>query len=147
MRQVAIVALASTLAASLVTPAAAADRFETARYRTKTYRFDRWSREEVKWTIRAAEDAMPVPGGLSKALDVARCESGLYARARSASGTYLGVYQHAKHYWDGRVAAYRRAHGGALDIRAGAGPYSARANVLVTMWMAHRDGWSHWTCA
>jgi hypothetical protein len=73
---------------------------------------------------------------VTKAVSVARCESGLRPTARSAF--YGGVYQQAFSYWPGR--ARRFGH-------PGASIFDAYANVDVSLKMARAYGWGHWGCA
>lgn len=101
--------------------------------------------------IRCATDRWPVPGGIKKALDVAYCESGdnLWPWAHYMGS--LGVFQQNGRYWQDRVNTYlkrdwfpgkwNRIH------RVPEGAYNARANVLVSIQMAHRSGWGPWSCA
>lgn len=73
---------------------------------------------------------------VTKAVSVARCESGLRPRARSAY--YGGVYQQAFSYWPGR--ARRFGH-------AGESIFDAYANIDVSLKMARAYGWGQWGCA
>lgn len=100
-----------------------------------------WSDREVILTIRAAVDHWPVPGGVSKALAVASCESGLNERA-SNGGSYLGLFQQAARYWPARQNLYDSRR---WNLRESA--FNARANVVVSIRMAHSGGWSGWGCA
>jgi len=106
-------------------------------------------RGKVAALIRCAVAWRGVPGGATKAIDVADCESSLWPWA----GTYnLGVFQHARPYWIERVdwllreswfnpQQWDRLH----TVPQGA--YLARANVLVAIRMAHAGGWGPWACA
>lgn len=101
--------------------------------------------------IRCAIARWPVPGGLNKALDVAYCESGdnLWPWAHYMGS--LGVFQQNGKYWQSRVNTYlkpewfpgrwNRIH------KVPEGAYNARANVLVSIQMAHKSGWGPWSCA
>lgn len=93
-------------------------------------------KREVKHLIRCAARRWDVPGGPEKALDVARCESGFNPKAYSSGNA--GVYQHAVKYWPDRAEAY-----GFPDWSV----YNGRANVIVSIRMAHRHGWDAWSCA
>jgi hypothetical protein len=73
---------------------------------------------------------------VAKSVSVARCESGLRPRARSAF--YGGVYQQAFSYWPGR--ARRFGH-------SGESIFDAYANIDVSLKMARAYGWGHWGCA
>lgn len=101
----------------------------------------KWTTTEVVKTIRAAVRRWPVEGGASKALSVAKCESGLDERA-SNGGAYLGVFQQSARYWPGRQNAYDSAR-----WHLGERAFNARANVIVSIRMAHSSGWGDWSCA
>lgn len=101
----------------------------------------KWTTTEVVKTIRAAVRRWPVPGGSTKALSVARCESGLNERA-SNGGDYLGVFQQSARYWPGRQNAYDSAR-----WHLGERAFNARANIIVSVRMAHGSGWGDWSCA
>jgi hypothetical protein len=91
---------------------------------------------EVKRLIRCATRKWHVPGGATKALAVARCESGFDPSAYGSGNA--GVFQQAVPWWPGRAKEYGFP---------GWSVYNGRANVIVSIRMAHRDGWSAWTCA
>ena len=101
-----------------------------------------WTVREIVWTITCAERKWPVSGGVSKALAVARCESGLRADA-SNGGRYLGVYQHAAVYWPARLRSLAPSWDKALASSA----FDGRSNVVIAMRMAHSGGWGPWSCA
>jgi hypothetical protein len=134
--------VAAALLLTLVLAAAPSLMTADARPRTTVSRrlcaFD-WRRSEyqLKKMIRCAARRWPVAGGPRKALSVARCESRFNHRAYNPSG-YAGVYQQATHYWPGRSDAY-----GFHDYSV----FNGRANVMVSVRMAHRGGWSPWSCA
>jgi hypothetical protein len=98
-----------------------------------------WRRStyQLKRMIRCAARHWAVAGGAHKALSVARCESHFNPRAYNPGG-YAGVYQQATNYWPGRSDTY-----GFHDYS----PYNGRANIMVSLRMAHRTGWSAWSCA
>jgi hypothetical protein len=73
---------------------------------------------------------------VTRAVSVARCESGLRPRARSAY--YGGVYQQAFSYWPGRAGKFGHP---------GESIFDAYANVDVSLKMARAYGWGHWGCA
>ena len=93
--------------------------------------------KQVKRLIRCSARRWKVPGGPDKALDVARCESNFNPAAVNPAG-YKGVYQQSVKYWPGRSKKW-----GFPDwpIKNG------RANVMVSIRMAHRYGWGAWGCA
>lgn len=92
----------------------------------------------VERLIRCTARTWQVPGGPDKAVSVAFCESRLDPSLRSESGTYVGVFQHSIRYWSDRAATYGFA---------GAPPTNGRANVIVSIRMAHVGGWGPWSCA
>jgi hypothetical protein len=105
---------------------------------------------KVRLLIGCAVDRWPVDGGLPKALAVADCESSFWPWA-NANGNY-GVFQQRGAYWVDRVGSYlhrdwwtstqwKRLH------TVPAGPYLARANVILSIRMAHNGGWGPWSCA
>lgn len=129
---------------------------DASTWREQTCRFshgDGFSTWEVRRTIDCAVDVWSVPGGLSAAVSVAQCESGADLLDRSRDG-HSGTYQQATRYWGERRSGYNRAVGSALDVM---GPrwdgsfdtsvFNARANVLVSIRMAHFGGWDGWGCA
>jgi len=90
---------------------------------------------EVKRLIRCAARKWRVPGGAPKALAVAGCESGFDPNAYGSGNA--GVFQQAVPYWSGRAKEYGFP---------GWSVYNGRANVIVSIRMAHRSGWGAWTC-
>jgi hypothetical protein len=98
-----------------------------------------WRRStyQLRKMIRCAARRWPVTGGAHKALSVARCESHFNTDAYNPSG-YAGVYQQATRYWPGRSYTY-----GFRDYSV----FNGRANIMVSIRMAHRHGWDPWSCA
>lgn len=94
--------------------------------------------------IRCEADRVRPPGSPEFAVGVARCESGVRARARN--GVYAGVYQHHVGYWPGRMATFT-----GRDFPRDGDPrrsvWAFRTNVLVTLRMARASGWGAWSCA
>jgi hypothetical protein len=90
---------------------------------------------QVKRTIRCATRRWHVAGGPRKALSVARCESGFDPRAYGSGNA--GVFQQALTYWRGRARRYGFPRASA---------YNGRANVIVSVRMAHAGGWGAWSC-
>jgi len=117
-------------------PASAAVHRET-RY-SEMCRFD-WSRGtwQLRQLIKCAARRWKVPGGPDKALSVARCESRFNPKAYN-SGGFAGVFQQATYYWPGRARVY-----GFRDWSV----FNGRANIIVSIRMAHREGWAPWACA
>jgi hypothetical protein len=97
-----------------------------------------WKRStfQLKRLIRCAARRWDVSGGPDKAVRVARCESHLDPHAYN-SGGYAGVYQQATRYWPTRATTY-----GFHDYSV----YNGRANIMVSIRMAHRGGWGPWAC-
>lgn len=89
----------------------------------------------VKKLIRCAAARYAVPGGAPKALAIASRESHFDPRAYNAYSGALGIYQHLRRYWPGRAYAY--------GFKGWSG-FNARANIIVTMRMVDRVGWSPW---
>jgi hypothetical protein len=77
----------------------------------------------------------PVPGGSVRAVCIARRESGLYPKASSATGMYVGLYQHLASAWKQRFATWTKAWWG-LPTSA----FSGRSNAIVTIRMVHSAG-------
>lgn len=99
-----------------------------------------WSTLEVRRVIRCATGKWDVPGGYGKAIDVASCESGSDLLDRSTDG-YTGTFQQSTRYWNGRRAYYNPDAWEKPLQRSAANP---RANVVVSIRMAHASGWDAW---
>ncbi len=87
----------------------------------------------------------PGEGGVHKALDVARCESGLDPDA--TGGINQGLWQFNVRYWPGRydllIASHdRRSRWGLPDT-----PYDARTATIVAALTVRRGSWLPWSCA
>jgi hypothetical protein len=79
----------------------------------------------------------PVGGGAPTATCIAKRESGLDPDAKSATGKYLGLYQHAATMWPDRFERWTQ-RSWALSRRA----LNGRSNSIVTIRMVHaRGGW------
>jgi hypothetical protein len=90
----------------------------------------------VRRRIDCAVDRFgPVGGGTARAICIARRESGLDPDARSATGDYLGLYQHAATMWPDRFARWTKSSWG-LSKRA----LNGRSNSIVTIRMVHAIG-------
>ncbi|HEY7399780.1 MAG TPA: hypothetical protein VH989_02660 [Actinomycetota bacterium] len=92
---------------------------------------------QLKQLIRCSARRWQVAGGPDKAVAVARCESNLNAKAYNPGG-YAGVFQQAVNYWPGRSKTFGFKHRSV---------FNGRANIIVSIRMAHRYGWSAWGCA
>ncbi len=90
---------------------------------------------QVKQLIRCAAHHFGVPGGVTKALYIAQRESRFRPRAYNSYSGALGIYQHLSRYWPGRAYTY--------GFKGWSG-FNARANIIVTMRMVSRMGWSPW---
>lgn len=112
-----------------------------------------WSTADVRRTIVAAVRRWPVPGGLAQALAVARCESGEDLLAPAGVDGYAGTFQQSERYWrwspshgylgGGRLAAFNPD---GWDKPLPRSPANPRANVVVSIRMAHASGWGAWSC-
>jgi soluble lytic murein transglycosylase-like protein len=87
----------------------------------------------VKRLVRCAARFYGV--SVDKALYIANRESNFRPRAYNSWSCAKGIYQHLCRYWPGRATTY-----GFRDKSA----YNARANIMVTMRMVKRYGWSPW---
>lgn len=98
-----------------------------------------WSRSEVHKTIHCAIEHFPTSHATADY--VADRESDYQHDAWNSSSGACGVYQHLSRYWPGRVDAFNGARP-RWDLAGSC--KDARANILVTMRMAHGDGWGPW---
>lgn len=79
----------------------------------------------------------PIRGGATRAVCIAKRESGLIPSASSKTGEYLGLYQHAASYWPSRFDTYTQA---SWDLSSSA--LSGRSNAIVTVRMVRAlGGW------
>jgi hypothetical protein len=93
-----------------------------------------FSRRHIKCAIRWFG---PVPGDLTRAICIARRESGLIPTVESKTGKYVGLYQHARKLWPGRYKEYTEP-AWELPTRAKDG----RTNAIVTIRMVEdMGGW------
>jgi hypothetical protein len=96
-------------------------------------------KHRMKRIIRCGADRWSVPGGATKAICIANRESHLNPHASSATGKYLGLFQHSAAAWPGRYKAWTRPrwelHPNALN---------GRTNAIVTIRMVHAGGWGPW---
>ena len=107
----------------------------------------RWreGQHEVKLLIECVWDRFhPGYGGAAKALDVARCESGLNPRAYYNNNA--GLWQFNLRYWPERymhlIANHDRRSTWGLPDTA----YNARTASVVAALTVRRGGWSIWSC-
>jgi hypothetical protein len=134
------IAVALTLAPALShsTPAHAVN---TAPKSSVSSRFCdyRWQQGpwQVRQLIRCAARRWHVAGGPDRAVAVALCESHLRPKAYNPGG-YGGVFQQSTRYWpdrSGRFGFHRWS------------VFNGRANIIVSVRMAHAYGWGGWGCA
>jgi hypothetical protein len=123
-------------AAGASTTTTTTERSATVARRVCDYDWKR-STYQLKRLIRCAARRWDVSGGPDKAVSVARCESRFDPDAYNPGG-YAGVYQQATRYWPSRASTY-----GFRDYSV----YNGRANIMVSVRMAHRGGWGPWSCA
>ena len=94
------------------------------------------TRQLSKRHIRCAvEEFGPVPGGAARAICIAHRESGLIPTARSRTGMYLGLFQHAAAGWDDRYEQWTEP-GWELPTSALRG----RTNAIVAIRMVEDAG-------
>lgn len=75
-------------------------------------------------------------GESQHALALIRCESGGDPDAINPSSGTAGLLQHQPRYWDERSSAAGWEGASILD---------PEANIAVGAWLAHSDGWQHWS--
>jgi hypothetical protein len=94
----------------------------------------RFSKRQIACAVGAYG---PVKGGITRAICIARRESGLVPSASSPKGRYLGLYQHSATYWPWRFDTYTQPSW-SLSTSA----LSGRSNAIVTVRMVHSlGGW------
>jgi hypothetical protein len=95
---------------------------------------------KVEHLIDCAVRIWPVPGGNFYARAIAERESHMWPWAQNPSSLCSGVYQHVLSLWEGRVAKFWNP---AWFWRFPS-VFNARANVIVSIRMAHTSGWGPW---
>jgi hypothetical protein len=133
LRRALVAALAGASLLALASPARATEAQEVPHW-VCDYDWDQgpW---HVKQLIRCAANRWDSPGGGVKAIEVARCESGLRPPAYNPNG-YAGLFQQSTRYWPGRADTF-----GMPDRSV----FNARANIIVSVRMARSTGsWSAW---
>jgi hypothetical protein len=93
----------------------------------------------MKRLITCAVGLWPVRGGATRAICIARRESGLDPRASSRTGRYLGLYQHQATAWPSRFDTWTRP---GWKLKADA--LNGRSNAIVTIRMVNANGWGPW---
>jgi hypothetical protein len=96
---------------------------------------------KVEHLIDCAVRIWPVAGGNFYARSIAERESHMWPWALNTSSGCAGLYQHVQSLWAGRVAAYWNP---AWFWRVPS-VFNARANVIVSIRMAHSGGWGPWS--
>jgi hypothetical protein len=89
--------------------------------------------------ITCAAERWPVPGGAERAICIADRESGLIPSASSATGLYLGLFQHSARAWGDRFLEWTRP---VWELKPNA--LNGRSNTIVTIRMASAEGWGPW---
>ena len=89
-----------------------------------------------KRRIRCAVNAFgPISGGADRAICIAKRESGLLPTATSATGQYLGLFQHSAALWPHRYVTWTDPVWRLPDSAL-----SGRSNSVVTIEMVHAAG-------
>jgi hypothetical protein len=89
--------------------------------------------------ITCAATKWPVEGGADKAICIAQRESGLIPTASSATGQYVGLYQHSAADWPERYDEWTRP-----SWQLKENPYNGRTAAVVTVRMVNAEGWAAW---
>ena len=77
----------------------------------------------------------PVGGGASRAICIAKRESGLDPSAESTTGMYVGLFQQASKMWPKRYKAWTHA-----SWQLSKNAKNGRSNAIVTIEMVHAAG-------
>ena len=102
---------------------------------------DEWTPREERRTAFCVLRRWNVPGGMPKFQAVGDCESHWY-RFASNGGRYLGLFQHSRKYWPGRVRHFEPYW---WDLAPGW--TNSRTQIVVTARMVRAQGWGAWSCA
>ena len=89
--------------------------------------------------ITCAAERWTVPGGAEKAICIADRESGLIPTASSATGMYVGLFQHSAADWPRRYDEWTKP---VWQLKEN--PYNGRTNAIVTIRIANLEGWAAW---
>lgn len=95
--------------------------------------------QPIKKMLACAVKLWPVRGGLDKALEVVDCESSFNPYTEHKG--HLGLFQHAEKYWLERWWRW------GLDMGVPRNPMNAWSNIIVSVRIINRYGWSAWSCA
>jgi hypothetical protein len=132
-RRALVAALTGASLVAFASPATATEAQEVP-FRVCNYEWQEgpW---HVRKLIRCAANHWDSPGGPAKAIEVARCESGLRPGAYNPNG-YAGLFQQSTRYWPGRADSYGQPNRSV---------FNGRANIIVSVRMAKAlRSWSAW---
>jgi hypothetical protein len=93
----------------------------------------------MKRIIGCAVDRWEVPDGARRAICIADHESNLDPKAESATGGYLGLYQHGADEWPDRYEGWTHPSWQLPD-----NALHGRTNAVVTIRMVNANGWGPW---
>ena len=96
-------------------------------------------RSQMKRIIRCAVDRWEVPDGARRAICIADRESNLDPKAESATGEYLGLFQHSADAWPDRYEDWTHPSWELPD-----NALHGRTNAVVTIRMVNANGWGPW---
>lgn len=100
------------------------------------------SANEVRITLRCAEDKWPAPGGIDKVFDVVGCESGFDENADNPRSSAAGVWQAISSTW----SSWRSRFGALVDRwELKASVYNGRANAILGLRTASSSGYGPWS--
>jgi hypothetical protein len=122
-------AVIALLAVPLVSPspASASSSGPCALSRATDETVQHFSKRQIRCAVA---DFGPLPGGVARAVCIARRESSLIPTAESTDGKYLGLFQHMAKAWKTRYKDYTKASW-ALPTSA----LKGRTNAIVTIRM------------
>lgn len=144
--------VAALLAASIQSPATAAEKWQAGNGRgpcsgwfsdVKPTMGNVEVARRVELTIRCADRIWPID--LDYALAIAERESGMWPWALNPSSGCAGIYQHIQPAWQGRVQEYiHKDWYSKWRWRIGISVFDMRANVLVAIQMMYHSGYGDW---
>lgn len=92
----------------------------------------------IRAMLRCAERMFPVSGGIDKVMAVVACESEFDPFTEHEG--HIGLFQHKREFWLARWRTW------SLDGMP-RNPTNAWVNIMVSMRIINRYGWSAWSCA
>lgn len=95
--------------------------------------------QPIRKMLACAVRLWPVPGGLDKVFEVVDCESDFDPFAEYHG--HIGLFQHNARYW------LKRWERWGLDLGTPRNPTDAWSNIIVSIRIINRYGWSAWSCA